>query len=376
MDRVATIAPPLLAWLVLSPMAPAGIPPGSPASLAYVTSRINAFATAARVAVAAPTSMECTATASVASAAEPRVEPVAPARLPPAAQRPPYAERYDWTATWRSLDELRGLTPRSERFRAQWKELDELAGGRERDSRTLRDRPAIFRSRLLRAELAVLAGNKALTVPDPGAAIEFAPSEAWMAARHLVSGPLRVRAFREAIGAADGDLRSTRQARAVEVVDEDVRAGRLTTAEALARFLYDSSSSSEFTLALSRVLRASGRDQEAVPLLDTAFDRRAIDASERARLAIERGRVESNLGRETAAARWFGMALSEGSVDAAIHLGQNALDNGDYGGALTVFGALLDGDPVPVRAWRGWGLAQHLAIRPEPITASGNSATH
>ncbi len=343
MDRVATIAPALLAWLVLSPMATARIWPGSRALVVHLTSRSVASATAAGISIAA--------------------------------QRPPNAERYDWTATWRSLDELRGLTPGSDRFRAQWKELDELAGGRERDSKTLRDRPAIFRARLLRAELAALAGNKALTVPDPGAAIQFVPGEAWMAARHLVSGPLRVRAFREAIAAVDGELRSTRQKRAVDVVDEDVRAGRLTTAEALARFLYDSSPSPEFTLALARVLRASGRDQEAVPLLDAALDRRAIDVSERARLAFERGRVESNLGRDTIAARWFGAALSEGSVDAAIHLGQNALDNRDYGSALTVFRALLDSDPAPVPAWRGWGLAQLRAIRPEPITSSRTSAT-
>jgi tetratricopeptide (TPR) repeat protein len=343
MDRVATSAP-LFACLALSAIAHAAIPAAVTPAIAH-------------------------------GAAVHGADRVGPLGALVVAQRPPYVQRYDWPATWRSLEQLRALTPGSDRFRAQWKELNELAGGRERDSKTLRDRPAIFRSRLLRAELAELAESKPLTVPDPSAAIDFAAGEAWMAARHLVSGPLRVRAFREAIAESNGDVKALRQQRAVDAVGDDVRAGRLTTAEALARYLYDSSQSVEFTLALTRVLRASGRDLEAVPLLEVALERRATDASSRARLALERGRVEENLGHETAAARWFGVSLSEGSAEAAIQLAETALERGDYGGALTLYRALLDDDRAPGPAWRGWALAQLRANRPEPTPSSRNSAT-
>ncbi len=274
-----------------------------------------------------------------------------------AAQRPPYVERYDWPATWRELDRLRDIPLDDERFRARWKELDELAAGRERDSRTLRDRPARFRARLLRAELADLARNPPQIVPDPNAPIEFNPGEAWMAARHLVSGPLRVRAYREAIAEVTGELREARRDRAIDAVDEDLRYGRLTNAEALARFLYDSSPTAGSTLALSRVLRAASRDAEALPLLESALEQRGVESRDRARLALERARLERNLGHQSAVARWRGVALTEDSPHAALEAAETALRDGDLSAASALYRALLEGERRGA-AWRGWGLAQ------------------
>lgn len=270
-------------------------------------------------------------------------------------------ERYDWVATWRALDRLRELPPGSERFQALWSDLDATGGARERDSRTLRDRAATFRARLLRAELAALAGRPPRTIADPGVEIEFRAGEAWLAACHLASCPLRVRAFREALAQSQGELRRSRRDRALKAVDEDLRAARVGTAEALARVLIESSPDAESMVGLAQVLRLDGRAEEADRLLDAAFAGR-IEPSQRAQLALERGRIQRALRRDTSAARWLGAALSEGSVDAALCLAQTALSDGDSDSARTVFRALLDADPAPAGAWRGWGLSQ-LAAR-------------
>ena len=95
----------------------------------------------------------------------------APIGVLPSALRAPSAllGSADWPAVWRELEELARRKPGTPEFR-------ELAGGlaavsleRAENARKQKDKPELFRARVLGAQIAVLAGSPWKPVPEPGA---------------------------------------------------------------------------------------------------------------------------------------------------------------------------------------------------------------
>lgn len=284
------------------------------------------------------------------------------------------SEREDWPSTWRALDQLKSLAKGSQRFQIEWSALDLRGKASESDARKRSDRATTLRARILRAELALVAGTPARPIADPHTDIEFLPGEAWLAARHLATCPLRLRAFREALDEVRGEVRAARCEALNAALRDDVVNVRIEGAEALARLACELSANAQTTTDLAIVLRLRGEADAADALLERALSERG-DSAGRAMTMTERGRLQRGLGHSDAAARWLGAALAEGSDEAALCLARAALYESESSRARTLYRSLIDRGAAPEEAWRGWGLslltAEHLR-RPTSLENPGN----
>ena len=285
-----------------------------------------------------------------------QITPAPRRELPPAPQvKEAQAEiAREWGPVWRALADLASLPREAARQRRD--ELLATAARRESAARKRSDRAMAFRARVLAAHLARLDGLSGRFVRDPGVVFEFLPGEAWLAARVVLAGPTRARAWVIALDEALPDELAEREALAQDAVREDLAAGRLDFAEPVARALVARSEGSESALLCARVLRANGHGEEARALL-TQIEPLAADSAERARIAEEIARLAYGSGARESGDDALGSALACGSAWARTELARRALGEGDSSRALALARPFLDDGSAGPEARRVWALA-------------------
>lgn len=274
--------------------------------------------------------------------------PIAPSVAPqrelasrPEAQETQAEIKAEWQPVWRALARLAALPREDAEHQRLRDELLATAARRESAARKRSDRSMAFRARVLSAHLARLDGLSGRYVRDPGVRFDFLPGEAWLAARVTLSSPTRTRAWTLALDEAAPDEIADRASLAREAVLEDLGAGRLEFAEAVARALVARCEASEHVLLCARVLRANGRTEEAFALL-TQFEPRDAGSAERARFAAELARLAWARGAGEEADDALGTALACGSAWARAELARRALADRDSARALALARPFLD----------------------------------
>lgn len=262
----------------------------------------------------------------------------------------------EWVPVWIALARLAEL-PREAAQHAELRDqLRATAARRESAARKRSDRAMAFRARVLSAHLARLDGVTGRFVRDPGIVFEFLPGEAWLAARVALAGPTRARAWALALDEALPDEIPERESLARDAVLDDLAAGRLEFAEAVARALVARGESNENALLCARVLRANSRDEEARALL-TQTEPLAAGSTERALFAEESARLALARGARELADDALGSALACGSTWARTELSRRALAEGDSIRALALARPFLDDGSAGPEARRVWALA-------------------
>lgn len=288
------------------------------------------------------------------------------AQVPPAPRREsPPAPQIDetqaeiareWGPVWRALARLAAL-PREDAEHGRLRsDLLATAARRESAARKRSDRAMAFRARVLSAHLARLDGLSGRFVRDPGILFEFLPGEAWLAARVTLAGPTRARAWTFALDEALPEEIAEREALAQDAVLDDLAAGRLELAEAVARALVARGEGNASVCLCARVLRANGRTEEAFALL-TQSEPRGAASAERALFAAELARLALARGAGEAAEDALGSALACGSAWARNELARRALAERDSTRALAVARPFLDDGREGREARRVWALA-------------------
>lgn len=262
----------------------------------------------------------------------------------------------EWLSVWRALARLEALPREDEEHGRLRSDLIATAARRENAARKRSDRAMAFRARVLSAHLARLDGLSGRFVRDPGIRFEFLPGEAWLAARVTLAGPTRARAWTVALDEALPDEIAEREALAQEAVLDDLTAGRLELAEAVARALVARGEGNASVRLCARVLRANGRTEEAFALL-TQSEPRGAASAERALFAAELARLALARGARDAAEDALGSALACGSAWARSELARRALAERDSTRALALTRPFLDDGPDGREARRVWALA-------------------
>jgi hypothetical protein len=258
-----------------------------------------------------------------------------------------------WDEVWGRLERLKGMErgdPAAEPLLRELRAAVSSAAGGEGDSRRV----------LLEAEVERWSGR------DPGLFAQrlaetppatFTGREAWLLAEVLPAGPARVQAVLRALDdtAALGQDQllfawnvSVEEARALRY-----EAGALPIQERLWRRSPASWSGSD----LSRTLSLIGRSAEADAVLTETIALEEAAGRPTMDLWSQRGIQTLGAGNEALARDYFGHALGQGSMDAALVLGREDLAHGRLDAARKgLRPPILSGDDTGW-ALRGWGLA-------------------
>lgn len=136
----------------------------------------------------------------------------------------------------------------------------------------------------------------------------------------------------------------------------EVKAFRGASAKALAEALHRRAGAVWSAMSLALISTQTGDSDRATEVLRSAIEgasdpREEYDLLERLGLALQ------GSGQERRALAPLGSAFARGSVNAGVVLGRIALREGRLRQARAIFRTLLDEDPPPSWALRGWGLA-------------------
>lgn len=277
-----------------------------------------------------------------------------------------------WEETWRALEAMSRSAPGSAARRQAAAELESFRARRDRSARRRHDRAEAFRSRVLGAQLALLAESPFRPVSDPRVPIAWLPGEAWIAAQVAGPGPTRVAAIQTA-------LAETRTAELTECIrlafttaTDDARALHLDESEQVARALHERvetvaagelpaehRSGTKAAVLLALVSRLKGEHSEALAVLEPRL-RSTSDPADRQELLVEIGRASTAAGQNASAGRALGEALAIGSPDAGWLLGRSALCEAVVPRARALFRTLISNSEaraVPPPALRGYGLS-------------------
>lgn len=271
-----------------------------------------------------------------------------------------------WTDVWRNLELLARRAPGSPEFRALAGELEHFADQREEPARKQRDRVERFRVRVLRAQLARLAGMPWTPIQEPVVEIPWMPGEAWIAAQVLLAGTVRDRALLHVLDQDGAQLSPEWRPVASAALREASLAARVADAEALATALDQRWPSAASARDLARVHALAGDRGRARALLEERLALARAPAEERQLLATL-GEIELSTPAAPSASQHLGSALARGSTVAGLLLARRAFDAGEIARARCLYRALIalaasgsEGDgpqDLHQRAARGWGLA-------------------
>lgn len=295
-------------------------------------------------------SLVCSAALALAADVQAPAGGARPGQAPEGA--PAVAPQVDWPAIWREVAAISALAP-ADRTRPE-------------RLRTLAAQPAArdasARGALLRATLDRLAGRSAVIAWDLSLTWPYDREEAWLAAELLPAGPERERAVIAALGSlSDADVQPALGARQVELAFQvwitAADAFRFDAALAIGRNLHARSRATWSAISLSLSLMRAGLPEEGDQILAAQIAAAAQSPADLAALWDQRGIAALGAGWERRARTDLGMALLNGSTDAAVVLARLDLAAGRIDAARLGFRGVLYENPQSDWARRGWGLS-------------------
>jgi hypothetical protein len=263
---------------------------------------------------------------------------------------PAFQGSADWDEVWGRLERLKDMERGDPAADALVREILASAPNAAGDARRV----------LLEAELERWSGR------DPGVlaqrlattpAATFTGREAWLLADLLPPGPARVQAVLRALDDSAA-LGQDRLLFAWNVSVEEARALRFEKgALPIQERLWQRSPASWSGSDLSRTLSLLGRSAEADAVLGETIALEEAAGRPTMDLWSQRGIQTLGAGNEALARDYFGHALGQGSLDAALVLGREDLAHGRLDAARKgLRPPILSGDDTGW-ALRGWGLA-------------------
>ncbi len=164
---------------------------------------------------------------------------------------------------------------------------------------------------------------------------------------------------------ANGDSLLATQSKAFARFTQEVEAYHGWNAQRLAEGMHRRAQATWSAMTLALVCTRLGDSDRATRVLRSALEAEK-DPVLQYELLERLGLAQLGAGKESAARGPLGSAFRRGSVNAGVVLGRIELRDGRMAQARAIFRTLLDKQPPPSWALRGWG----LSMLPEPAAKS------